>query len=819
MKYRSFFFVLVLSLLLILTFAESVEASVSYRYVKWEVTKRKSATDNCASTYCIQAAEFVLIYSNASVSWPSGTTAANPNGKNPVTETPAKAIDSSTSTKWLDQNFTLGVASQTGHSNLSIDTGASNTVTFDAYKWATANDATERDPVSWNVYGSNDNSTWTLLDNRSGESITATRNTYTSNYSLLAVSIDSVLPYFTGIPSNSSINYNSYWSGITFNASDETNISSFAVNDTRFTINSSGFLNSSLILGVGSYNINVTINDTSNNKNSTIYLLNVTQIASLVNLTLNSSQSNLSIMEATTLSLNGSLISGDLGARLLIYNNGTIINNGTLNVSNSTQFNSTGLINITFIYESSQNYSFSSLTYYLNVSAYPDSDGDGVKDNTDTLYGNESNIIYSGISSINITVGGLATNGSFSGLKEIDIMNSSTLIINFSHNFSLSGLNLSKINLTVNTNSVFINLSGQLQGNKTIYILDNSFASLCVKDDHVYSENDISSSCSGSNETSLNGCIGNSTGFTNNSILCYDQGTVIKIENLRYSGVKGTQAISESNPGSSSSSGGGGSASGGGITFPVCKVGWECSSWSFCSTDLLQNRICKRDSFNCEPGKKPEETRLCPDILFDSIIEIEDSEIYSWNDLKFRVNLIEVNNSEKVDVEIEYKILKEGLIVYENKETRAVEGTLEYDKVLKSLSLESGVYSLSVVVNYGKNQRASAQSQFIVKGFKADWSIIIILIMVIILLIIGYNLYKTKKEEENIKNYLKKVEEELVSKNENKQFYDRHTEGEVSKERSTNSIPKDKYYDSDIDHEIYSDNNNNNKGDNSSINS
>jgi len=68
---------------------------------------------------------------NASVAWPSGTIASNQGGSNPASEGPAKAIDSSTSTKWLDFNFNTAGANQTyGNSNLSIDTKGASNVTF-----------------------------------------------------------------------------------------------------------------------------------------------------------------------------------------------------------------------------------------------------------------------------------------------------------------------------------------------------------------------------------------------------------------------------------------------------------------------------------------------------------------------------------------------------------------------------------------------------------------------------------------------------------------------------------------------------------------
>ena len=52
-------------------------------------------------------------------------------------------------------------------------------------------------------------------------------------------------------------------------------LDSYSVNDTRFSINSTGFLRNATTLGVGNYEINVTINDTSNNINWTRYNVQV----------------------------------------------------------------------------------------------------------------------------------------------------------------------------------------------------------------------------------------------------------------------------------------------------------------------------------------------------------------------------------------------------------------------------------------------------------------------------------------------------------------------------------------------------------------
>ena len=78
----------------------------------------------------------------------------NPGGSNPGGETPDLAVDGSLTTKWLDFN----------QGPLIFDFGSAATV--DGYRWATANDATERDPVRWTLEGSDDETNWVLVDER-----------------------------------------------------------------------------------------------------------------------------------------------------------------------------------------------------------------------------------------------------------------------------------------------------------------------------------------------------------------------------------------------------------------------------------------------------------------------------------------------------------------------------------------------------------------------------------------------------------------------------------------------------------------------------
>lgn len=78
---------------------------------------------------------------------------------------------------------------------------------------------------------------------------------------------------FTTIPSNATINYGVNWAGVQFSGTD---VNSYSIDDTtHFSISSTGFLDNIVTLPVGTYTINVTIKNASNNTLSTPYKLQV----------------------------------------------------------------------------------------------------------------------------------------------------------------------------------------------------------------------------------------------------------------------------------------------------------------------------------------------------------------------------------------------------------------------------------------------------------------------------------------------------------------------------------------------------------------
>ena len=96
------------------------------------------------------------------------------------------------------------------------------------------------------------------------------------NQSSINFTIDTLPPYFDEEILNQTYEYKSESVGYNINASDSgAGFDNYSVNDTNFEINSSGWLSNASSLGVKIYTINITINDTLNNINSTILSINI----------------------------------------------------------------------------------------------------------------------------------------------------------------------------------------------------------------------------------------------------------------------------------------------------------------------------------------------------------------------------------------------------------------------------------------------------------------------------------------------------------------------------------------------------------------
>jgi hypothetical protein len=213
---------------------------------------------------------------------------------------------------------------------------------------------------------------------------------------------DTTPPYFTTIPPTKVINYTQGFL-VQFVGTDAVGFGTYAINWTDFfSINSTGHLtNSSPNLPVGVYYINVTINDTSNNLNSTIWELDINKATPILTFLLNGGTLNLTLEYPAYVNVSATSNFGTVG---LDKNEVDYLINNSLNLSlplGSYLFRA----NIT----GNENYSDVSYSYY-NVTVvdttkplidfvYPTLNGNYINLNNLTI-----NITASDLNLANITI-------------------------------------------------------------------------------------------------------------------------------------------------------------------------------------------------------------------------------------------------------------------------------------------------------------------------------------------------------------------------------------------------------------------------------
>jgi len=124
-----------------------------------------------AAANSVQLSEFRLFDINGNT---LSATYSSTGGNSPSGEDPTKAGDGLLTTKWLDFNETSAILNITFASNTAIA----------GYRWATANDATERDPVSWRLQASTNNSTWTTIATVTDWATSTTRQNWEPDFFL-----------------------------------------------------------------------------------------------------------------------------------------------------------------------------------------------------------------------------------------------------------------------------------------------------------------------------------------------------------------------------------------------------------------------------------------------------------------------------------------------------------------------------------------------------------------------------------------------------------------------------------------------------------
>ena len=210
----------------------------------------------------------------------------------------------------------------------------------------------------------------TLISNNTEQSLAigaynfSLQRTDTSNYSINFNQsqfriVDNAPPYFTTIPQNVSLFYGNGSLLVQFIATDETGFGYYKINDTRFSINQTGFLSNATPMAVGNYEINVTINDTSNNINWTRYKVQINK----------STYFDCGVYFNTSSPIiypDNFIVYTNCSSAYNLYRNGTIIANGT------TINSGAGYYNLTVQRTDTANYTNTVNTQFFTINKNPE---------------------------------------------------------------------------------------------------------------------------------------------------------------------------------------------------------------------------------------------------------------------------------------------------------------------------------------------------------------------------------------------------------------------------------------------------------------
>lgn len=180
----------------------------------------------------------------------------------------------------------------------------------------------------------------------------------------------------------------------------------------------------------------------------------------------------------------------------------------------------------------------------FTVKLWLDYDADLIADYEDSLIGDRSYVTAQGVSQLTVTVGGNTASGTYTGSRTTIFMDGSTELFNFTPDYDSTTIHLANVLVKRGENSLVVNMGDELDGGitKTMYLQDNDFIALCVKDAAISSESEITAACNDVDETDFTSCIGNSAGITIGSLTCTDEGTRFRVDGLEHSGIVGTPA-------------------------------------------------------------------------------------------------------------------------------------------------------------------------------------------------------------------------------------------------------------------------------------
>jgi hypothetical protein len=218
--------------------------------------------------------------------------------------------------------------------------------------------------LNWTLYNFSEGSHLIIAYGRND----STGSLGTINSSWRYFTIDTLYPQWGTLPANITITFGQNLSstGVQFLATDANRIDTYVIDNSSFVINSTGYLNNSLLLKPGTYTINVTVNDSGGNSNSSKYTVIVSKATSNITLTINGTDGNLTINPGNVNAATNATIkvtmnspSTSLGGNLSLWLNGALlsynISAADASIKNYSNF-TVGYYNITAIYNGSTNY-------------------------------------------------------------------------------------------------------------------------------------------------------------------------------------------------------------------------------------------------------------------------------------------------------------------------------------------------------------------------------------------------------------------------------------------------------------------------------
>ena len=296
------------------------------------------------------------------------------------------------------------------------------------------------------------------------------------------------------------------------------------------------------------------------------------------------------------------------------------------------------------------------------------------------VVGIDSCSILEGVSDSNIQL--IGSSSSLDEVKSVKFLDGLDSFLEFEYDYSSSNLSYSNVEINKDSNSLIVDLSGVSITSKTIYLEDNNFVSLCVKDAFVESIDEISSECSENDEFDFSDCLDNSSGYIVDYITCTDLGDRIKIQNLSHSAVRGIPS--------------------GGSSLPItAEVIGEDSAGNV--SENLEESVDgeEDDSLGEDIVDVGNENKT--NYIFDINLEaVSKKNLGFWDNITFKVNVIKLIQGEAVDVIINYRLVDfNGNIVEEFNDTRRIETILEYIENFEiPLNLKKGKYKFQVGILY-----------------------------------------------------------------------------------------------------------------------